>query len=177
VLAELLPCSCGRTATVTWTESASPDKRVASWRCECGQTTERRLRPGPDDGLGVAARDDSEALMRQVALVFMRIEEGLRRMEPAGEMEPTTLALESARAGLVWARGLLSRAFRGLTATDARRPFLRDVIAEAGASSEELGRRDLSGAGDLVASAARTLNAMVALEQAAKTESERARRD
>ena len=165
-LGALVRCrACRARAMATWTDRATPSEPEAVWPCSCGATATMRVGGTPQtehDRLVCEPVPDDLWPAQRAARRLLDIEDALRRLEPdvrAGGEHAN--AVESLRSGVVWARALLQRAARALDPGDLRHPFLREADVELARAGEYLGARDLSGAADAVASATRTLDALL----------------
>jgi hypothetical protein len=161
-LARLVKChGCGSTTTVRWSADATPELPRASWECTCGVSATLRL-ADPD---AEAERPPKPSVPEELwhadraARQLIGIEGSLRRL--AAQAGDVSDAAESLRSGIAWSRSLLLRALRGLDAGDSRGSALIDADGELSSVAERLALRDLAGAADLVASAARQLDAVL----------------
>jgi uncharacterized Zn finger protein len=146
--------ACGRAATVTWAEAATPDDPSATWTCECGTTTTLALVTAPAEvEVGPEAQD-----VRAAASELMDAEETLRLLGGSGD-EQRAVALERCKIGMVIAIHRLRRTAKAL-GDDPQAGALRGMADEVGVAVSEFARRDDSAAADRVAKVAHVLNAI-----------------
>lgn len=159
-LEDLVPCqTCGGRCRATWSEGASPASPRATWACHsCGEVAVREVlaaQESPAPSLPVP-EDPEAARLQMAAAAMLRTEERLRALGSG----PDACALESCRAAVWWARGLVVRAAADLAAGDVREPFVRDAAEELSRAGRALAAGGLGPAADAVAEAARVLDAL-----------------
>ena len=157
-VAPLVSCPvCGKAATATWTPDATPSAPEVRLVCECGTNVSLRLHTEPDEPER-PPRSTGLWLVDRAAGQIAGVEASLRRLALAAE--PDGVAVESCRSVVLWSRQLLVRAARELQG-DPRRPIVDDAAGELAHAGERLSARDLAASADAVASAGRTLNALL----------------
>lgn len=153
--------ACVIRAVVTWAEDAMPQAPVVTVSCgSCGQC--RRLRAPAIPVTISSRRADPEWGLARATRSLREVAKGLPTINVRGEFgapDAAPVALESCRAALAWARGLLLREFKAMPRNDARLVPVSFVIAELGFAIAALGRREVRAAAVHLSSALPALDA------------------